>query len=589
MNALPKEAASEITKYLDLLFGSRMGYIYIPTLDRNTEAWTQNFFLWPNNRSSAVEFITRKSPDLDVFVGVCMYKTDANAQKDNVLGTHVSYVDIDGTYDPSGAPIKPSFVVQSSDKDHMHCYWIMDSFNTSVESIEDANFRLAYRMETDNSGWDATQVLRPPLTWNHKRNKLTSDVIMNPKPVKGNWATFSSLDLPENARAQPLRPVEIQEIPSVTEVLARTNFPSEFFDLFRKNEIEQGKRSGAIMALAYYGAEMQLQNEEILAILLNADERWGKFKGRKDRIQRLLDSITRARAKYPFSGMPDLAIISRDFYTLVDTDYDVDWAIKEFLDRQGIAIWSGQAGAGKTQISLQVGLHLAMGKPFCGLEPPENLKQKISFMSQEMSDRQLGYIAKKIINGMSLEPGEVEDVRSNFDIPMLKERLLLDTPKGLDLVVEYIRRVRPVGIMFDSLGMMLKGDLNDDNSIRSALGALSDVAHTENVFFWFIHHNRKPQVNNKRPNALGDIYGSQYITSIASTVASMWPRADRVKDVAILKNRLGYLGDEFQVEHGMDLLFKLIGEVKVTMPGEVTSDTTTPKTSEEEEWTRSFE
>lgn len=555
--ALPENALSEVTKFMDLLFHStQMGYVYIPTLDRSTNNWRQQFFLWPNNRSSAAQFIIDQSPSVDVFIGPALYKTDTDATKENVLGSFVSWVDIDGTYRPEGAPIKPSFAVQSSDKDHLHFYWRMDSWNTSVESIEDANFKLAYNLEADNSGWDSTQVLRPPCTYNHKRNRFASEVMVNGGAVKGNWSSFQSLPVPENARDSPLQNKHLNEIPPVDKVIAEHDWPSDFMNLFKKPEIEQGKRSGAIMAIAYHGAEMQLSNEEILALLLNADERWGKFRGRKDQIQRLLDSITRARAKYPFSSMPDENIIVRGFMSLLATEYSIDWAINELLDRQGIMIFSGQAGGGKTQFTMQLGMRLAMGEELCGLEHPQRLPLKTVFLSQEMSDRQIHHVGNIMVEGMELNEEQHRLVEENFLFPELKSPIYLDTDKGQSQVLEFIRKHRPAGIFLDSLGTMIQGDINDDLSIRKALGALSTITQQENCFFWFIHHNRKPQVNNKTPNALGDVYGSQYITSIASTVVSMWPTTKRMKDVRILKNRMGFIAENFVIEHGMDLVFR---------------------------------
>lgn len=557
MSALPNEAASEITKYFDLLFGSRMGYVYIPTLNRESNDWQQHFFLWPNNRSSAVDFVVRNSPSVDVFVAPALFKTDENAQKDNVLGTHVAYVDIDGTYKPEGTPVQPSFVVRSSSKDHLHCYWLMDSFNTSVESIEDANFKLAYRMEADNSGWDATQVLRPPLTMNHKRGKLTSDILMNPKPLKASWAQFSGLELPENARNEPIRPHEITEIPNVEAVLKEYKFPSEFYDLFRKSTIEAGKRSGALMALAYYGAELQCSNEEILAVLLNADERWGKFKGRKDRIQRLLDAVTRARTKYPFSGMPDSPFRVESFYSLTEREIDVEWAIEELLDRQGLGFIVGPPGCGKTQLSIQLGLSLGAGAEFIGLNPPNNVPQKTLFLSKEMGERQVSHIGKKFVPHMGFTEEQQELARKNFLTVFMKDEYHLSSTVNRDYLRKLIRDERPTGLLIDSFGTMINADMNDDQVIRETLGSLTNLAREENVFFWFIHHNRKAQVGNKKPNSLGDVYGSQYVTSIASLVMSMWPK-DRTKEISVLKNRLGLLQEGFTLQHSMDLTFTLV-------------------------------
>ena len=53
------------------------------------------------------------------------------------------------------------------------------------------------------------------------------------------------------------------------------------------------------MALGFFGAEKGMSDNEIYSLLINADDRWGKFKNRSDRTKRLLDIINRARHKYP--------------------------------------------------------------------------------------------------------------------------------------------------------------------------------------------------------------------------------------------------------------------------------------------------
>jgi hypothetical protein len=76
------------------------------------------------------------------------------------------------------------------------------------------------------------------------------------------------------------------------------------------------------------------------------------------------------------------------------------------------------------------------------------------------------------------------------------------------------------------------------------------------LFVWFIHHNRKAQAQNKRPNKLADIYGSQYITAAATTVMGIWPVGDEL-EITGLKVRLAKPFSKFHIRRTENLNFEI--------------------------------
>lgn len=561
--ALP-ETRSHITKYLDLLYESTVGYVYIPTQDPKDKIdWTPQFFHWPEQREAAVEHIL-SNLDRNVYISPAMYKQPTTSTKENVLGSHVAWVDVDGTFNPKGLPAEPYFMVRSSaEKNHMHFYYLMSSFETDVDKIEQVNKMLAYRCGADRSGWDATQVLRPPSTFNHKRGTDVSGIVMNREAKHIPWAEFVAIPVPV-VEEKPTEAVSFEDIPQPNEVLGKYSFPDDFIALFNKARPED--RSAALMAVGYYGAELQLSNEEIMSLLLNADERWGKYKSRQGwkRLNPLLDIIARARQKFPFSSIPEQPPVApRDFWVYIESQEEPDWAITDLLDKQGLMVWSGPPGCGKTHASLQFGLKLATGQPYCGFETSR--PQKIAFISLEMSDRQLGHIARQTVEAFSFSKQDQRLIGQNFTVPEVSGHLSLDTAAGIDALAEFVTLWRPDGIIIDSLSMVTAGDLNDDNGIRKFFGSLNELSRIENFFTWVIHHTRKGQVGNTRPNKLSDVYGSQYITAYASTVVSMWPLADQRKEMRVLKNRMA-LSPLDQFEWRRDGILFVPDTVKVEAP-----------------------
>jgi len=51
---------------------------------------------------------------------------------------------------------------------------------------------------------------------------------------------------------------------------------------------------------------MGWQDDQIAAILYDADDRWGKYKHRRDRDRRLTDFVNRARQKHGYNSLENV-------------------------------------------------------------------------------------------------------------------------------------------------------------------------------------------------------------------------------------------------------------------------------------------
>lgn len=174
--------------FFDSIWGENEGYVYVPTKDRETEAWHKAMFKWPTQKKGVVKYVLQQSADgRDVYYGPALYR-DHSPTKENLKGAQVLWAEFDGNAlaarfgvsDPSegtpetgesrqdgptvvlgGAP-EPTLRVQTSGEGNQHVYWQLDSLVTDIDEIEEKNRAIAYTYDTDKSGWDATQVLRPP-------------------------------------------------------------------------------------------------------------------------------------------------------------------------------------------------------------------------------------------------------------------------------------------------------------------------------------------------------------------------------------------------------------------------------------------
>lgn len=110
------------------------------------------------------------------------------------------------------------------------------------------------------------------------------------------WATINPPDVLQAAAALYVPPPP--PIPIVRDVDATAD-RSQLNALGRhvlQNGPLEGRqdRSTALMVLAHQCRESQLSRSEALAIVAEGDERWGKFYGRPDAVQRLEDVVRRA-------------------------------------------------------------------------------------------------------------------------------------------------------------------------------------------------------------------------------------------------------------------------------------------------------
>ena len=138
-------------------------------------------------------------------------------------------------------------------------------------------------------------------------------------------------------------------------------------------------RSGALQRLAHEGAEKGWSDEQIMAVLLDADDRWQKYTRRTTRERILVDLINRARAKHGYDpvdfdgfiariteGKPEAAPDDDEWVMSIGQIADLhdidDWVIEDLLIPRGVGLITGRPGVGKTQLAFQFSADLACGR-----------------------------------------------------------------------------------------------------------------------------------------------------------------------------------------------------------------------------------
>lgn len=161
------------TAFFEYLFGEDEGILCICTGNPNQpkghpENFVQHFVDWPSNKDHTNDIIERAVAK-NHNVWYCTSLLDApSRKKENCLPGRIVWADLD-TCHPDKIVPTPSLVVESSAQ-RFQAIWRLDEIIEPYMQ-EEYSKRIAYKYApfgVDKSGWDLTQVLRVPLTFNQK-------------------------------------------------------------------------------------------------------------------------------------------------------------------------------------------------------------------------------------------------------------------------------------------------------------------------------------------------------------------------------------------------------------------------------------
>lgn len=364
--------------------------------------------------------------------------------------------------------------------------------------------------------------------------------------------------------------IHLDRLPSIDEVKALAHWSGEMLEKFnrpgvyfeRKPDGSKEDRSAAMAELAYLGTERGFTDEQIAAVLYDVDERWGKYRTRNDRHRRLVDFINRARQKHGYTGLPDVSMahliesanqsapimgeskLVYGFTEFVDAEFRIEWTLDQLLAQGGLGLITGFPGTGKTQFSIAVGAHLAIGEQkFLKWDNIGGAK-KVLFLSLEMGAAPLNHFMGTIGKGYT----EKVKLNRNFLVAPFGAPMPLDTVEGQTFLDQLMTDYMPDVVIVDSLQKISSKELTDEQAVKTLIHYLSSVRSKFKCSMLIIHHNRKkPNDGQKKGVELSDVYGSTYITTDVDFVLSLRVEEQNLLQVDTLKNRLGKVLDPFQI------------------------------------------
>jgi predicted ATP-dependent serine protease len=328
-------------------------------------------------------------------------------------------------------------------------------------------------------------------------------------------------------------------------------------------------RSAAMSELAHLGAEMGWADEQIATILYDADDRWGKYKFRRDRDRRITDFINRARQKHGYNSLENVDLtrmiqsanqttpvmgeskLIYGYQDFVDAEFKIEWILSGLLAQGGFGLITGYPGTGKTQFSIALGAHMALGsEKFLTWDNVAGNK-KVLFLSLEMSAAPLNLFMGTIGKGYD----DKNTLNRNFLVAPFGTPINLDTPEGQIFFDQIMNDHMPDILVIDSLQKISSKELTDEQAVKNLIHYLSTVRAKYSCAMIMIHHNRKkPNDGQKKGVELSDVYGSTYITTDVDFVVSLKTVEGNLLQVDTLKNRLGPTFDAFTITRNPDNL-----------------------------------
>lgn len=579
----PTEGLKEFFRYI---WGDTEGYAYLPTKRMNGDQveWKKVFYQWPLHEKNIVNHVLMSSAQgTDVYYAPALFKKPGAADKDNIQSVSVVWCDFDGnapeTWTPD-APSEgatepspglsdlpaPSLRVQTSTDGHQHVYWKLDRNVTDIQDIvdiENINRSITYSLRADSSGWDVSQVLRPPYTTNYKHDLpvTVANISDNRFPV-GVFKTLPPVvELVSNS-------IDVSDLPSLEPIIAKYPWDDKTFEMFMSANIEHGRRSDALMRLGYFCCEVGMSDREAYAVLENADSRWKKFVNRTDRKKRLVDIVNRARTKHPLSVNSDTfaglvgaktEVNTQSVYNyqdFLDSEVKVEWIIQGLMPKGGFGLIASAPGVGKTQLTLQLAIAEALGLEFLTYEISK--PQKVIFFSMEMDHMSLKLFMETISKHYSEEHQAV--LQKNFFVVPIGEALYLNRPEAKQFILTILDEIQPDGIIFDSLSKLIPGTMDKENADKMN-AFYAGLRARYGCHIWTIHHNRKPNGDNKRPTSQADIYGEVFFTTDMATIMTLW-RDDSMQknhiEMNVVKVRFSAEPDPVILERDENLHFKIV-------------------------------
>lgn len=432
--------------------------------------------------------------------------------KENAEIPKLLWADLDEVNPRELGALFPSIAIESSPGRYVGL-WVIDNLMT-----EEINRSLTYTINADKGGWDLTQVLRIPGTYNYK-------YVSKPK-VKTLWIDGPSYRLKDiEANVKKIDPLpETKGLPSTIKLLY--NKYERYLSAGVRRELlsgrpVEGKRSEVVWKLVNSLVQAGATKEETFELIRVSP--WNKFKNREDGDQQLKNAIDKAITE----KIPGIALLKGETLdtldeqeepterprflarSIADVEEDqLDWIWYPYLARGELTILEGDPGLGKSYMAQMVAKAIVDGEQLPSVRYGLPVKGSVAYFDLENS---AGSVTKK-----RLKNNGCQNLQLFFQE---EEPFSIGDDDALALVYEALEKLRPTLVVFDTLNTYM-GNVNTNNSTETqqVFRRFREIAARFNCSVLVLRHLTK---NSKDMPALYRGQGSIAFAGLARVVMTI--------------------------------------------------------------------
>ena len=362
MSIAVPETVEKQTTFFKFIFGESEGFVCIARRNPNSKEFNEKFFEWPSELDTMLEYIEVSYVSHDMYYAPMLFLTRRRA-KETVATCTTLWADLDYC-PPDKMLVEPSMVIESSAKRYQ-ALWRLEE-DTDPQEAEEVTRRIAFYHETDGcdrSGWDLTQLLRVPMTFNHKymETGLTTVKFKSAKNVAYNLSDFDAYPVADGYQKTEFPMPDESELTDPDQLLEtyKNRLQPAIWNLYSMQPEHDWSKS--LWQLQMICFEAGMERAEVFSVARNA--KCNKYK-RDNRTDNMLwKEVCKAHLRYQdthgfivVSAFNDKPILSDEERKWAENESGIVEEYIELCKSLGDAAWQyHQAGAFVVLSSLLAG------------------------------------------------------------------------------------------------------------------------------------------------------------------------------------------------------------------------------------------
>jgi hypothetical protein len=529
-----QDAVNIAITFLDIVWGRTRGRGYVDLPTRVNGHWNTCTVEWPDqDRTAQVQIESALEMNSDLYFSVAKFKENRR-NEDVAMPTPWLWADLDDItpWRCIDLGVCPTIAWESS-PDRYQALWLLDRHLPGWLQTQ-LNHALSRYVGADIGGWDITQVLRPPGTYNHK--------YAEPWQVELIW--HDGLDYTVKRMVSILKsgaglvlrgrdtraPAHRAQGDGNVPLPAFSDLPPRARRLLRAEDAVVGERSDRLWELMRLLCEQGLNEDQIFALAW--DSVWNKWSSRRDGATRLRREVRKAlRAQ----ERKDLVVVTStngkvdhnrlgieeeasaapwvDYDRFMGMQLDAPpWLIENVWTAHSHGIIGGEPKTAKSLIATAMAISVASGKPFLG-EFPVVSSGPVLYVQEENDPLVVRDRMAKIAASYGLIKAQVERTprtatgkRTEFlefpeSVPI---KLLnnwgfdLEKDEHREMLEAEVESMLPAMVVLDPLYCMIGGsNPNNSHEVQPYLKWLRRVRFRYNCAIVVVHHLSKSNENTR--------------------------------------------------------------------------------------------